>query len=151
MAILKATWRAPAVVVFGDTIQLRMTVTGLRDSKRPDAGIAVFDMHIVNQRGQEVNDDELTILVARDPGKDRRGPASFFFATLEDQDEHWDCYQHVDIGDRPQAEMTDQYFEDFETGSAFDTRWRTVDATDVSNFISLTWDHHPLYTDELYA
>jgi acyl dehydratase len=151
MAVLKATWRAPAVVVFGDTIQLRMTVTESRDSSRPDAGILVFDMHIINQRGEIVNDDQLTFLVARNSGANGRGPAMPFFATMDDQNEHWECYQRVDTAQRPQAQMSSHYFEDFKTGDAFDTRWRTVDATDVSNFIALTWDHHPLYTDALFA
>lgn len=151
MAVLKATWRAPAVVTFGDTITLRMTVTEVKGAKRDDAGIVVFDSHILNQRGEIVNDDELTFLVARRSKKDLKSPAPFFFATPDDQTEHWDCFIKVDVNERPPVDMSSQYFEDFKLGIAFDTRWRTVDSSDVSGFVSLTWDHHQLYTDAVFA
>src|SRR5262249_48133072 len=40
---------------------------------------------------------------------------------------------------------------DFKVGYAFDTRARTVTESDVTGLTSLTWDHHPLYTDSEYA
>jgi acyl dehydratase len=151
IAVLEATWRAPAVVRFGDTIHLRMIVEETMPAKREDAGIVVFRMEIVNQRDEVVNNDTQKSLVAR--RSSCGGPTEILrmgFATLQDQNTRWECPK-VSNAARPQANMSTQYFEDYHPGDAFDTRCRTVTEADVGSFIALTWDHHPLYTDAQYA
>jgi len=151
MAVLGATWRAPRAITIGDTIHLRQRVVRMTETERDDRGIIVFEMEVMNQRHELVNNDQLTCLVARRP---RRGvsaaPAPFFFATIEDLTERWEC-PNRNSSNRTQAEMESQYFEDFKVGLAFDTRARTVTETDVTGLTALTWDHHPLYTDSEYA
>ncbi|CAN5771424.1 hypothetical protein BH20ACI3_BH20ACI3_32560 [soil metagenome] len=150
MCVLGATWRAPGAIAIGDTIHLRQRVSRKGEATRDDCGILVFEMEVVNQRGEVVNNDQQTCLVARRRGGATTKPASYFFATLEDLDERWKC-PNKSSGERKQAQMESQYFEDFKVGDAFDTRARTVTETDVAGLVSLTWDHHPLYTDAEYA
>jgi acyl dehydratase len=151
MAVLAATWRASAVIAFGDTVHLRMTVLETKPAAREDAGIVIFQMQVVNQRGEVVNDDQQVSLIARRPKNGMpHDPTCPFFATLDDQSGRCDCPTAV-IVPRPPAQMSSQYFEDFKPGDAFDTRSRTVTEADIAGFISLTWDHHPLYTDAEYA
>ncbi|HWP42981.1 MAG TPA: MaoC family dehydratase N-terminal domain-containing protein [Blastocatellia bacterium] len=151
MAVLSATWRAPGAIAIGDTIHLRQKVTGKGETSRDDGGIVTFDMEIVNQRGEVVNSDQQTCLVARRLGRERNpAPVPFFFATMEELGGRWECPARSS-GARRQAQMESQYFEDFKVGDAFDTRARTVTEPDIAGLVSLTWDHHPLYTDEEYA
>ena len=149
IAVLAATWRAPAVITFGDTIRLRMTVLETAPAARQDAGIVVFHMEVLNQRDEVVNDDQMLSLVSRRSQDLTAGP-EIAFATVENQSGQWEC-SPVLSGPRPQAQMTRQYFEDFKPGDAFDTRSRTVTEADVAGFVALTWDNHPLYTDAEYA
>jgi acyl dehydratase len=151
MAVLGATWRAPGAIAIGDTIHLRQRVAGKNETPRDDRGIVVFEMEVLNQGGELVNNDQLTCLVARRPrAGDSSRPAPYFFATVEDLNERWKCPIRPS-GTRRQAKMESQYFEDFKVGDAFDTRARTVTETDAAGLASLTWDHHPLYTDAEYA
>lgn len=151
MAVLGTTWRAPGAVAIGDTIHLRQRVASKAEVARDDAGIVVFEMEVVNQRGEIVNNDQQTCLVARrrQSGASQK-PGQYFFATIENLEERWQCPPKT-FGTRKQPQMESQYFEDFRVGDAFDTRARTVTETDVASLVSLTWDHHPLYTDEEYA
>jgi len=111
----------------------------------------MFEMEVVNQQGEVVNSDQQTCLVARQPRRgDSARRAPYFFTTLEELDERWEC-PTKSFETRHQAQMKSQYFEDFKVGDAFDTRARTVTETDVAGLVSLTWDNHPLYTDAEYA
>ena len=148
MSVLGATWRAPGAIAIGDTIHLRQRVKSRSETKHTDRGIVVFDMEVLNQKGDLVNNDQLTCLVARRQNLSQ--PITSFFATIEDPLEHWECPKKS-LAERQQAKMESQYFEDFQVGQAFDTRARTVTETDVVSMVSLTWDHHPLYTDAEYA
>jgi acyl dehydratase len=150
MAILSATWRAPGVIAFGDTIHLRQRVVDKRATSLEDRGIVDFDMEIVNQRGDVVNSDQQSCLVARCTKSRIQTRPAPFFATMQDLCGTWDCPTKP-FGSRRQANMASQYFEDFRAGYAFDTRARTVTEADVAGFVALTWDHHPLYTDAEYA
>jgi acyl dehydratase len=149
LAVLGTTWKAPSVIRFGDTIHLRLLVENTMPAQREDAGIVVFHMEVVNQRGEVVNKDTQTSLIAR-RSVSKSQARRMGFATIQDQNTHWEN-PNTASGARPQANLPEQYFEDFQTGQAFDTRWRTVTEADVSGLISLTWDHHPLYTDDEYA
>ena len=43
------------------------------------------------------------------------------------------------------------YFEEFQTGSTFHSRGRTITEADIVNFAGLTGDYNPLHTDAEYA
>jgi acyl dehydratase len=151
MAVLRATWRAPGAIAIGDTIHLRQRVASKADTSRADAGIVVFEMEVVNQHGEVINNDQQTCLIARRPDNGvRPPPVRSLFASAESLEERWQCPPKT-FAERKQAQMESQYFEDFHAGDAFDTRARTVTETDVASLVSLTWDHHPLYTDAEYA
>jgi hypothetical protein len=98
-------------------------------------------MEVVNQRGEVVNNDQQTCLVARRPqsGASQK-PQSYFFATVESLDERWQC-PRKSFDERKQAQMESQYFEDFRVGDAFDTRARTVTETDVASLVSAATGH----------
>jgi acyl dehydratase len=149
MSVLSATWRAPGAIAIGDTIYLRQRVVSKHETSQSDRGIVVFEMEVLNQRGDLVNNDQMTCLVAR-RARVQSQPATYFFATVEDPTERWEC-PPKSWNARQQARLESQYFEDFQIGQAFDTRARTVTETDVVSLASLTWDHHPLYTDAEYA
>ncbi len=151
LAVLGTTWRAPSVIRFGDTVHLRMVVENTMPATKDNAGIVVFRMEVVNQRDEVVNNDTHTSLVARrSTSKALPELRQVGFATVQDQNTHWENPK-TNNGVRPQANLSSQYFEDFQPGQAFDTRCRTVTEADIAGFISLTWDHHPLYTDGEYA
>lgn len=61
-------WRMKVPVKHGDTIHVESTVLAVRPSaSRPDAGIVTFARRFVNQRGEAVQDMEITILYKRRP------------------------------------------------------------------------------------
>ena len=151
MAVLGATWRAPGTIAIGDTIHLRQMVVAKDETTLDDRGIVVFDMDVINQREEIVNSDQQTCLVARRPNKGGSArPAVYCFATPNHLEGAWECPLENWEG-RHQAQMESHYFEDFKVGDAFDTRARTVTEADVAGVVTLTWDHHPIYTDEEYA
>lgn len=59
-------WRMKVAVKHGDTIHVESTVLDARPSaSRPDAGIVTFARRFVNQRGEAVQEMEITILYKR--------------------------------------------------------------------------------------
>jgi acyl dehydratase len=54
-------------VKHGDTIYVRTTVTGKRETSQPDRGVVTFARAFVNQHGQEVQEMEVTIMYRRRP------------------------------------------------------------------------------------
>lgn len=61
-------WRMRAPVKHGDTIHVESRVAATRSSEsRPDAGIVTFARRFVNQRGETVQEMEITILYRRRP------------------------------------------------------------------------------------
>jgi acyl dehydratase len=62
-------WRMRVPVKHGDTIHVESTVLSARASQsRPDAGVVCFARRFVNQRGEAVQEMEITILYRRRPG-----------------------------------------------------------------------------------
>ena len=51
----------------GDTIYVRTTVTGKRETSQPDRGVVTFARAFVNQHGEEVQEMEVTIMYRRRP------------------------------------------------------------------------------------
>jgi acyl dehydratase len=59
------SWRFRAPVRIGDTIRVRNEVTELRPTAKPDRGIMVQRVEVVNQADEVVNDGELVMLLKR--------------------------------------------------------------------------------------
>jgi acyl dehydratase len=65
IVVLEATLRYKKVVMIGDTIHVRLTVSNKRETKRADRGIVWWDVEIVNQRGEVVTDGPWTVMWRR--------------------------------------------------------------------------------------
>jgi acyl dehydratase len=59
------SWRFRAPVRIGDTIRVRVEVTELRPTSRPDRGVMVQHIEVVNQADDVVNDGEFVMLLKR--------------------------------------------------------------------------------------
>jgi len=59
------SWRFRAPVRIGDTIRVRTEVTELRPTSRPDRGVMVQHIEVVNQAENVVNDGEFVMLLKR--------------------------------------------------------------------------------------
>jgi acyl dehydratase len=57
--------RFPKPVFIGDTIRTHVTIAGKRDHKRPDYGVVVEKLEVINQRGECVMACEHLLLVKR--------------------------------------------------------------------------------------
>jgi acyl dehydratase len=58
-------WRFLAPVRIGDTIRVAVEVTELRHTSKPDRGVMVQRIEVVNQVGDVVNDGEFVMLLKR--------------------------------------------------------------------------------------
>ncbi|MGH7427318.1 MAG: MaoC/PaaZ C-terminal domain-containing protein [Candidatus Methylomirabilaceae bacterium] len=67
IAIVHMTWDFTAPIKIGDTIHVEQTVKSVRETQKRDRGIVVFDVELINQRGEVVQKGERTLLVARKP------------------------------------------------------------------------------------
>lgn len=63
MLEVKTAFRRPVRV--GDTVHVRSSVGSLRETSKPDRGIAVLERALTNQDGETVQDIETTLLVRR--------------------------------------------------------------------------------------
>jgi acyl dehydratase len=59
------SWKFQAPVFFGDTIVVVTTVIEARETKRPDQGVVIQRVDVVNQDNETVQTGELVSLVAR--------------------------------------------------------------------------------------
>ena len=69
MAFLGLTWNFTAPIFIGDTIHVVQTVSQKRETKRADRGIIVWDVEIVNQRGEVVQKGQRTLMIKRRTGE----------------------------------------------------------------------------------
>ncbi len=67
IAIVSMTWDFNGPIKIGDTIHVDQVVKSVRKTKKADRGIVVFDLKLVNQRGEVVQQGERTLLVSRKP------------------------------------------------------------------------------------
>lgn len=58
-------WRFKAPVRIGDTIRVRNEVTELRPASKPDRGVMLQRVEVVNQGDEVVNDGEFVMLLKR--------------------------------------------------------------------------------------
>lgn len=60
-------WRMKIPVKHGDTIFVRSKVIAKRETRHADRGVITFARTFINQRGQEVQEMEITIMYKRRP------------------------------------------------------------------------------------
>jgi acyl dehydratase len=65
LAFLGLRWRFKGPIRIGDTIKVRIKVTGKRETTKGDRGIVVLQRTVVNQRGEVVQEGETDIMVER--------------------------------------------------------------------------------------
>ena len=65
LAFVGMEWRFTAPVLLGDTITVRSRVADKRETSKPDRGIVRFDVEVVNQRGEVVQEGTQTLLMKR--------------------------------------------------------------------------------------
>jgi acyl dehydratase len=59
------SWRFLAPVHLGDTVAVVTSVVSTRETSKPDQGIVVQQLEVVNQHGESVQSGEMVSLVAR--------------------------------------------------------------------------------------
>ncbi len=65
IGVMEFITRFTGPVRFGDTVKVRFRVTDKKETKRPERGIAVFEVKVVNQKEETVLDGQWTIMLAR--------------------------------------------------------------------------------------
>jgi acyl dehydratase len=65
IAFLGLRWRFKGPIKIGDTIKVRLAVSGKRDTSKPDRGIVTIQRSVVNQRGEVVQEGDTEIMVER--------------------------------------------------------------------------------------
>jgi len=66
-AFLKLEWKFRKPIYLGDTIHLRGEVTRTRAVRSMGGGIVVFDMELLNQRGETVQEGQWTVAIRGRP------------------------------------------------------------------------------------
>jgi len=65
LAFLGLRWRFKGPIKIGDTIKVRMKVTAKRDTSKPDRGIVTVQRHVLNQRGEVVQEGDTELMIER--------------------------------------------------------------------------------------
>ena len=68
IAIVHMAWDFTGPIRIGDTIHVDQTVKSMRETKKTDRGIIIFEVKLINQRGEVVQKGERVLLVSRKPG-----------------------------------------------------------------------------------
>lgn len=69
IAFLGISWKFSGPIRFGDTIHGVLRVTAMRPTSKPDRGILTNSVQVVNQRGEVVQEGDMTMMVKRQPGR----------------------------------------------------------------------------------
>jgi acyl dehydratase len=67
IAFLGMTWDLRAPIKIGDTIRVHERVASMRESKKPTQGLVIFDVSVVNQRGEVAQEGQWKLLMLRRP------------------------------------------------------------------------------------
>jgi acyl dehydratase len=65
IAFLGLSWQFTAPIKLGDTIRATLRVASTRETSKPDRGIVVYDVTVLNQRDETVQQGEFTMLLKR--------------------------------------------------------------------------------------
>ncbi len=66
IAFLGMNWSLKAPIFIGDTIRVREKIAEKRPSKKPDRGVIVFDVQILNQRDEICQDGQWIVMFKRE-------------------------------------------------------------------------------------
>jgi acyl dehydratase len=69
LALLGITWNYRGAIFVGDTLTVTETVAEKRETRKPDRGIVVMQVNLLNQRGEVVQEGAWTFLYARRPAE----------------------------------------------------------------------------------
>jgi acyl dehydratase len=67
LAFLEVHWRFSRPIRIGDTVHVEQEVLEKREAKKPDQGIVVFRVALLNQENRVVQEGDKTFLVKRRP------------------------------------------------------------------------------------
>jgi acyl dehydratase len=67
LALAGLRWKFKGPIKIGDTIRVRVKVTGKKDTSKPDRGLVTLERTVLNQRGEVVQEGETDLLVERRP------------------------------------------------------------------------------------
>jgi acyl dehydratase len=67
IAFLGLNWQFAGPIKFGDTIRAVLRVSSVRETSKPDRGIVVYAVAVLNQRDETVQSGEFTMLIKRHP------------------------------------------------------------------------------------
>lgn len=62
-------WTFLKPILFGDTIRVRVTIENMRETKKPDRGILMRKIEILNQRDEVVQQGYADLMVKRKPAQ----------------------------------------------------------------------------------
>jgi acyl dehydratase len=65
LAFLGLTWKFSGPIRFGDTIHAIIRITSKRETSKPDRGIMIQTIQVINQRGEVVQEGEFTSMLKR--------------------------------------------------------------------------------------
>lgn len=65
IAWLGLTWDFKRPILIGDTIRVIQTVKEKRPTRKPDAGLVIFDIQVINQRGKICQAGEWKVMYMR--------------------------------------------------------------------------------------
>ena len=65
MAFMNVDWSFKKPIYIGDTIHIRQRVYEKKEIKKPDRGIIVLDVAVVNQKGEVVQEGKKTYMLRR--------------------------------------------------------------------------------------
>ena len=67
LAFLGLTWKFGGPIRFGDTIHAVIRIASKRETSKPDRGIMIQTIQVINQRGEVVQEGEFTSMMKRRP------------------------------------------------------------------------------------
>lgn len=65
LAFLNLRWRFKGPIKIGDTIKVRLKVTDKRETSKSDRGIVTIQRHVLNQRGELVQEGDTELMIER--------------------------------------------------------------------------------------
>jgi acyl dehydratase len=72
LAFLGLTWKFSGPIRFGDTIHAIIRIASKRETSKPDRGIMIQIIQVINQRGEVVQEGEFTSMIKRRPTEESR-------------------------------------------------------------------------------
>jgi acyl dehydratase len=65
LAFLGLTWKFSGPIRFGDTVHAIIRIASKRETSKPDRGIMIQTIQVINQRGEVVQEGEFTSMIKR--------------------------------------------------------------------------------------